>query len=63
VSSVEIFKIWYRSCTPDGKVWCESSSAREVVEMSEGDDVTFHRLVITKVTGAWEPWDPKDGSG
>lgn len=55
----EVFKIWYRSLTPDGKLWCESSSPTEVAESSEGMDCTFQRLVIEMVTNPWEPWTPE----
>lgn len=50
---------WYRSLTPDGKVWCESSNAAEVLERSYGEGFTFQVLVCT-VTESWEPWEVRD---
>lgn len=58
MSSVQVFKTWYRSYTPDGKVWCESSDPAEVVERSEGLGCLFERQVIELVTNPWEPWEP-----
>lgn len=59
---VKILHIWYRSLQADGSVWCESSSGREVVALSEGIAVRFERLLVTEVTGAWEPWVAADGT-
>lgn len=47
---------YYRSLTPDGKLWCESKSPDEVREMSEGVDCTFEVLHFYEVTDGWKDW-------
>lgn len=56
---VEVLQIWYRSIQADGSVWCESSNGPEVARLSAGIATKFERLVITKITGTWEPWEPR----
>lgn len=54
-----LFQTWYRALTPDGKLWCESSSPGEVADaarMYPGS--TLHRCEVRLVTGPWEPWEP-----
>jgi hypothetical protein len=52
----EIFKTWYRSLTPDGGLWCESSNPAEVREMTTGDGYTFQKLDVVTVRTGWRPW-------
>lgn len=54
---LEVFSVWYRSVTPDGKVWCESRDPDEVVEASEGKDCTFWQFPTFTVRAGWQPWD------
>jgi hypothetical protein len=57
-ASSEPFKTWYRSLTPGGQLWCESSDPDEVARMSAGTGCTFERLEIVTVTLPWRTWVP-----
>jgi hypothetical protein len=59
----DVFNVWYRSLTPDGKVWCESRDPKEVVVMSAGKGCRFEKLTTYIVHGDWEPWSADDHSG
>lgn len=48
---------WYRSLTPDGKLWCESSDPQEVIERSEGKGCTFQIHRVRLISEGWEPWE------
>lgn len=50
--------IWYRSLTPDGKVWCESSDPDEVMQQSVGMRCVFQRLEVVQTTRPWREWTP-----
>lgn len=56
-------KVWYRSCNPDGTVWCETSDPGEVVRMSAGLDVTYWRLDGADLRYPWRPWEPPQAEG
>lgn len=54
----DVFSVWYRSLTPDGKVWCESSDPNDVVARSAGKVCRFEKLTTYFVRGDWEQWQP-----
>ncbi len=60
LDSAAVFSTLYRSVTPDGKTWCETSQADEVVERSEGKVVRYEKLTKLLVPGRWEPWNPEE---
>lgn len=47
---------YYRSLTPDGKLWCESRDPEEVRRMSVSKGCTFERLDVYEITEGWKPW-------
>jgi hypothetical protein len=51
-----LVRTYYRSLTPDGIVWCESSNPAEVRRRSEDKDCTFEKISFYEVTAGWEPW-------
>ena len=53
----EPVRTYYRSLTPDGKLWCETRDPEEVIERSQGMDCTFERVDVYEVTEGWQPWD------
>jgi len=55
----ELHSAWYRSITPDGKLWCESSDPKEVIKRSKGKECTFQIFRIRLVSDGWEPWEKK----
>jgi len=59
MTEVTIHSIWYRSLTPDGKLWCESSNLDEVLRMSVGKNCTYQRQINELVTHPWEEWSDK----
>lgn len=51
----------YRASTTDGSVWCESRSLTEVLEQSEGKDVTIQvERRITRYTEFAEDYTPRE---
>lgn len=53
-------RILYRSVR-DNQLWCESSSAEEVVRMTPYLDATFEKLEYYEVTTGWEEWKIHEG--
>jgi hypothetical protein len=60
----QVGKTWYRSLTPDGKVWCESSDREDFID-DEGLDtgpngvpLTFQKLTHYSATSGWQEWSP-----
>jgi hypothetical protein len=57
----EIFSVWYRSLTPDGRLWCESSDPEEVKSERHTSNVDepliFQKMEIRKVSEGWVPWE------
>lgn len=50
--------VWYRSKTPDGKVWCESSYPSDVSEDDKTfTDLTFEKKEVYRVTEGWVEWE------
>lgn len=48
-------KRWYRSLTPEGKLWCESSDPDEVARMTpRGEGYTFWVCEAQVVYSPWE---------
>lgn len=47
---------YYRSITPDGELWCESSDPEEVREMSEGKECTFQVANVYEIDSGWQEW-------
>lgn len=56
MSERKIIQTWYRSVR-DGKTWCESSSAQEVIERSRPTD-TYSKFDVVMVYEDWVPWTP-----
>jgi hypothetical protein len=54
---VELFRVTYWSRTPDGKLWCESSDADEVVRLSVGHGCTYGKTAVY-LESRQEPWAP-----
>jgi hypothetical protein len=55
--SEELMSVWYRSLTPDGRVWCESSDPEEVKQPHpKGVELTFQKMEVRKVSEGWIPW-------
>jgi hypothetical protein len=53
----EVFSVWFRSLTPDGRLWCESSDPEEVAEPHpDGIPLTYQKMTIRKVSEGWVPW-------
>lgn len=59
MSETNLVRVYYRATKEDGTIWCESSSATEVVLMSRGQAVKFERMTVVEVTSDWEPWASK----
>lgn len=59
----EPVRTYYRSLTPDGKLWCESRDPDEVVQRSEGEGITFERSDVWMVTQGWKHWNPTEEQG
>jgi hypothetical protein len=53
----KLVNTWYRSLTPDGKVWCESRDPDEVQRMSKGKNCTYEKYETYEVATGWEAWD------
>jgi hypothetical protein len=60
----QVGKTWYRSLTPDGKVWCESSDREDFIDdegLDTGPDgvpLTFQKLTHYSATSGWQEWAP-----
>lgn len=52
----KLVRTYYRSITPDRKVWCESKNPAEVMAMSEGKDCIFEVMRVYETTDDWEEW-------
>lgn len=54
----ELFKIWYRTLTPTGALWCETSDRMEAIRSIEGrEGYQLQRMEIHLVRGEWKDWD------
>lgn len=56
-SSDDGFQTYYRSIR-NGVLWGESRDAQEVINRSDGFDVTFEVMHVRLVSNGWEPWLP-----
>jgi hypothetical protein len=60
----QVGKTWYRSLTPDGKVWCESSDREDFIDDEgldtgpDGAPLTFQKLTHYSATSGWQEWAP-----
>lgn len=56
---VEGHSVWYRALSPDGSLWCESSSPSEVRQSIRGrEGYTLEQFTRYLITTPWEPWNP-----
>lgn len=50
---------WYQSWTADGRLWCESSIAREVIARSKDRPGITYRMIVTELVSHVEEWYPE----
>lgn len=51
-------RTWYRSLTPDGKLWCESADPLEVRRMTHPrETLTYEKFLVYEVSDGWMPWE------
>lgn len=53
------YRTWYRSLTPDGAVWCESTDPDEVVRMSAGRKGLRYEKSVVELVTTESDWDGK----
>lgn len=58
-STAQPFNVWYRSRTPDGNIWAESSDREDVLtRFAPGVPLTFEAMRVYLVDCPWEPFMP-----
>lgn len=49
---------YYRSLTPDGKLWCESRNPVEVrAQKHPTKKLTYEKYIVHEVSDGWMPWE------